>query len=47
MTVKLLTEQHTEFLSLKGGGIGLSESSCQNDTMLEISCWGSNVVIIH
>ena len=26
MTVKLLTEQHLEFLSLKGGCTGLSES---------------------
>ena len=26
MTVKLLTEHHLEFLSLKGGCIGLSES---------------------
>ena len=27
MTVKLLTEQHLEFLSLKGGWAGLSEST--------------------
>ena len=27
MTVKLLTEQHFEFLSLKGGCTGLSEST--------------------
>ena len=27
MTVKLLTEQHLEFLSLKGGGTGSSEST--------------------
>ena len=27
MTVKLLTEHHLEFLSLKGGCIGLSEST--------------------
>ena len=27
MTVKLLTEQHLEFLSLKAGDTGLSESS--------------------
>ena len=27
MTVKLLTEQHLEFLSLKGGCTGLSEST--------------------
>ena len=27
MTVKLLTEKHLEFLSLKGGGTGSSEST--------------------
>ena len=27
MSVKLLTEQHLEFLSLKGGHTGLSEST--------------------
>ena len=37
MTVKLLTEQHLEFLGLKGGCI------CQNVTLLEITCRGSNV----
>ena len=35
MTVKLLTEQHLEFLSLKGG------YTCQNATLLEITCHGS------
>ena len=39
MTVKLLTEQHLRFLSLKGGCIGSSES-----TLLKIShCWKSHV----
>ena len=37
MTVKLLIEQHFEFLSLKGGSIGLSES-----TLVKIPhCWNS------
>ena len=36
MSVKLLTEHHLEFLSLKGGCTGLSEA-----TMLEITCCGS------
>ena len=36
MTVKLLTEHHLEFLSLKGGCTGLSESTL--DTLLEITC---------
>ena len=35
MIVKLLTEHHLEFLSLKGGCIGLSES-----TLVKMSnCW--------
>ena len=39
MTVKLLTEQHLEFLSLKGGCTGSSES-----TLVEIPhCWKSHV----
>ena len=37
MIVKLLTEHHLEFLSLKGGCIGSSE----NATLLEITCFGS------
>ena len=41
MIVKLLTERHLEFLSLKGGCTGSSESSCQNTTLLELSCRGS------
>ena len=39
MTVKLLTEQHLEFLSLKGGCTGLSVS-----TLIKMShCWKSHV----
>ena len=39
MTVKLLTEQHLEFLSLKGGCTGLSES-----TLVKMpNCWKSHV----
>ena len=38
MIVKLLTEQHLEFLSLKGGCRGLSES-----TLVKMSnCWKSH-----
>ena len=40
MIVKLLTERHLEFLSLKGGCRGSSES-----TLLEISCHGSIMTI--
>ena len=39
MIVKLLTEKHLEFLSLKGGCIGSSESTLVK--LLEISCHGS------
>ena len=39
MSVKLLTEPHLEFLSLKGGYIGSSES-----TLVKMShCWKSHV----
>ena len=39
MTVKLLTEQHLQFLSLKGGCTGPSES-----TLVKIThCWKSHV----
>ena len=39
MSVKLLTEHHLEFLSLKGGFIALSES-----TLVKIPyCWKSHV----
>ena len=41
MIVKLLTEHHLEFLSLKGGCRGSSESTHQNAIFLEISCTGS------
>ena len=42
MIVKLLTEHHLQFLSLKGGCRGLSESTnIKNATLLEISCHGS------
>ena len=40
MTVKLLTEHHLEFLSLKGGCTGSSES-----TLVKISkCWKSHAM---
>ena len=40
MTVKLLTEQHLEFLDLKGGFAGSSESS-----LVKIPhCWKSYVM---
>ena len=39
LSVKLLTEHHLEFLSLKGGYTGLSES-----TLVKIPhCWKSHV----
>ena len=44
---KLLREHHLEFLSLKGGCTGSFEStlkSCQNATLLEITCRGSFVL---
>ena len=40
MSVKLLTEHHLEFLSLKGGCTGLSES-----TLVKMPhCWKSHVM---
>ena len=40
MTIKLLTEHHLEFLSLKGGCTGLYES-----TLVKIPhCWKSQVM---
>ena len=40
MSVKLLTEQHLEFLSLKGGCTGSSES-----TLVKMPhCWKSHAV---
>ena len=42
MSVKLLTEDHLEFLSLKVGCTGPSESTVfKNATLLEITCHGS------
>ena len=43
MIVKLLTEHHLEFLSLKGGCRGLSETTLAK--LLEISCRGSIFVV--
>ena len=40
MSVKLLTEQYLEFLSLKGGCIGSSESTLFKTP----HCWKSHVV---
>ena len=40
MTVKLLTEQHFEFLSLKGGHTGWSESTL----VKRPHCWKSHVM---
>ena len=41
MIVKLLTEIHLEFLSLKGGCTGLSES-----TLVKMPhCWKSHVTV--
>ena len=46
MTVRLLIKHHLEFLSLKGGCTGWSGStlSCQNATLLEITCHGTLLV---
>ena len=47
MSNKLLTEHHLEFLSLKGGCTGLSESTlytCQNATLLAITCHSSYLI---
>ena len=42
MIVKLLTEHHLEFLSLKGGCTGLSES-----TLVKMSnCWKSRALAL-
>ena len=41
MTVKLLTERHLEFLSLKGGCTGSSEATLVEMPLLEIMCHGS------
>ena len=42
MSVKLLTEHHLEFLSLKGGCRGPPESTHVKLSLLEISGTGSN-----
>ena len=42
-SIKLLTERHLEFLSLKGGCTGSSESIL-NATLLEITCRGSCIL---
>ena len=54
MIVKLLTEHHLEFLSLKGGCRGLSESThvkmphCWNSHTLAITCDPSkNIMLNH
>ena len=47
MSVKLLTEHHLEFLSLKGGCIGSSKSTLVkiiNANLLEITCRSSYFV---
>ena len=41
MSVKLLTEHHLEFLSLKVGCTGSSESTHVKISLLEITCHGS------
>ena len=41
MSIKLLLEHHLEFLSLKGGRIGSSESTLVKTP----HCWKSHVVI--
>ena len=49
MSVKLLTEHHLEFISLKGGCTGLFESTLvkiPHCSMLEITCHGSNEILI-
>ena len=43
MSVKLLTEHHLEFLSLKGGCTCLSESTLVKMPLFEIICHGSPV----
>ena len=45
MIVKLLTEHHLDFISLKGGCRGSSKSTCQNASLLEISCHGSISIV--
>ena len=48
MIVKLLTEHHVEFLGLKRRLQRLDRVyTCQNATLLEISCTGSNFYYIN
>ena len=46
MTVKLLTEHHLEFLSLKGGCTGSSESKCHivGNLMSQLKCCLSCII---
>ena len=47
MSVKLLTEQHLKFLSLKAGCTGSYESTNgQNVTLLEITCHGLIILLL-
>ena len=46
MIVKLLTVHYLEFLDLKGGCRGSSESTHVKIPHLEISCTGSNVRLL-
>ena len=47
MTVKLLIEHHFEFLSLKGGCTGSTESThVKMPHLLEITCHGSFFLVI-
>ena len=47
MSVKQLTENDLEFLSLTGGCTGSSFNTCQNATLLEIACRGSYIKYIY
>ena len=48
MTVQLQTEQHLEFLSLKGGCTGSSDSiHVKMATLLEISCLNMYITVVH
>ena len=44
MNVKLSTEHHLGFLSLKGGCTDSWVYTCEKSTLLEITCHGSNTV---
>ena len=45
MNIKLLTEHHLEFQSLKRGCTGSSGHTCQNATLLDITCHNSYVIL--